>query len=130
MQTNARVLACVLADQQIKVISGGTDTHIVLLDLSPTGINGQQAQDALAKANITSNKNPIPFDSAKPAEWVGLRLGVAAATTRGLAEPEFEILGGLIADLIKAEAGTTAHSATSKAGAVVADLCNQFPIYR
>ena len=130
VQTNARVLACVLADHQIKVISGGTDTHIVLLDLSPTGINGQRAQDALAKANITSNKNPIPFDSAKPAEWVGLRLGVAAATTRGLAEPEFEILGGLIADLIKAEAGTTSHSATSKAGAVVADLCNQFPIYR
>ncbi len=130
IRNNARVLARVLIEHGIKVISGGTDTHIVLLDLRTTGINGQQAQDALARAGITSNKNPIPFDSPKPAEWAGLRLGVSAATTRGFMEPEFEALGAMIAELIAAEARGNSASAAAEAGARVKDLCERFAIYR
>ncbi len=130
IQKNARVLAKVLMDQGIRVISGGTDTHIVLLDLSPAGISGQQAQDALARAAITSNKNPIPFDSPRPAEWVGLRLGVSAATTRGFTEPEFETLGTLIAELIAAEAHGNSDGVTTEARAQVQELCERFAIYR
>jgi glycine hydroxymethyltransferase len=127
---NARALARILADNGIKVISGGTDTHIVLLDLSPQGINGQQAQDALAQAGITSNKNPIPFDSPRPAEWVGLRLGVSAATTRGFTEREFEALGGTIAEVISAEASGGSAARAAAARSEVALLCERFPIYR
>lgn len=129
IQANARVLARVLAEHGIKVISGGTDTHIVLLDLTTTGLNGQQAQDLLAQANITSNKNPVPFDSPKPAEWVGLRLGVSAATTRGFMEAEFEALGALIGQLIAAQSKGDAHGTVENAKTRVASLCEQFPIY-
>jgi glycine hydroxymethyltransferase len=97
---NARALAEVLSSQGIKLVSGGTDTHMVLLDLSPQGLKGQQVQDALAMVNITSNKNPIPFDSAQPSQWAGLRLGVSAATTRGLREVDFSELGAIIAATI------------------------------
>ncbi len=129
IQANARVLARMLAEHAIKVISGGTDTHIVLLDLTATGLNGQQAQELLAQANITSNKNPIPFDSPKPAEWVGLRLGVSAATTRGFMEAEFEVLGALIGQLIAAQSKGDAQGAVEGAKTRVASLCQQFPIY-
>ncbi|MDH3536535.1 MAG: serine hydroxymethyltransferase, partial [Gammaproteobacteria bacterium] len=98
---NARVLARVLADHGVALVSGGTDTHMVLLDFTTLGITGQQAQDSLARVNITSNRNPVPFDSSKPSEWVGLRLGVAAATTRGLGVAEFELLGEIIAHAVR-----------------------------
>ena len=81
-----------------------------------------------ARANITSNKNPVPFDSPKPSEWVGLRLGVAAASTRGLGAQEFEVLGNTIADLI--EDCTRSNPQTlAQATQTVANLCEQFPIY-
>ena len=71
MKANARVLAETLADRGVRIVSGGTDTHIVLLDLSSKGLNGKQVEDVLARANITSNKNPIPGDSpAVPPKWV------------------------------------------------------------
>lgn len=127
---NARVLADALIANGISVISGGTDTHIVLLDLSASGINGQQAQDVLARANITSNKNPIPFDSPKPSEWVGLRLGVSAATTRGFGQQEFQLLGEAIAQLIMAESRGDAANAAAAVAIQVSDLCERFPIYR
>jgi glycine hydroxymethyltransferase len=97
---NARALGKVLSSLGIKLVSGGTDSHMVLLDLSPQGLNGQQVQDALAMVNITSNKNPIPFDSAQPSQWAGLRLGVSAATTRGLREVDFSELAAIIAATI------------------------------
>lgn len=125
---NARTLAKVLSERGIKIVGGGTDSHMVLLDLSTKGINGQAAENALAAANITSNKNPIPFDVPKPADWVGLRLGVAAATTRGLSGTEMIELGTAIADLIDAESEGQLDQAVKDAKQTVMNLCEQFPI--
>ena len=101
---NARTLAATLAARGIAVVGGGTDTHMVLLDLASAGLLGSQAQTALARAGITSNKNPVPFDARSPSKWTGLRLGVSAVTTRGLGAPAMKVLGACIADLIHAEA--------------------------
>ena len=129
VKANARVLAETLADRGVRIVSGGTDTHIVLLDLSSKGLNGKQVEDVLARANITSNKNPIPGDSPRPAEWVGMRLGTSAATTRGLKEEEFKALGNAIADLIEAEAAGKADDVVEGAKATVARLTAAFPVY-
>lgn len=129
VKANARVLAETLIERGIRIVSGGTDTHIVLLDLSSKGLNGKQVEVVLARANITSNKNPIPGDSPRPAEWVGMRLGTSAATTRGLKEDEFRALGNAIADLIDAEAAGKADDVVDGAKAIVADLTRRFPIY-
>ena len=126
---NARTLAATLVDRGVRVVSGGTDTHMVLLDLSPKGINGTQAEDALAAANITSNKNPIPFDNPRPADWVGLRLGVAAATTRGLNQDDMAALGAVIADLIEAASANEVDRVATGAKQVVAGLCKAYPVY-
>ena len=125
---NARALARVLSDNGIDLVSGGTDTHIVLLDFSSRGLSGQQVQDSLAQVNLTSNKNPIPFDSTRPSEWAGLRLGVAAATTRGLDVEAFARLGEIILRAISRcrqadDAGVEADRQ------LVAELCRRFPIY-
>ncbi|MER8465955.1 serine hydroxymethyltransferase [Mesorhizobium sp. M1396] len=127
--SNAKVLAGTLADRGIRIVSGGTDTHIVLLDLSNKGLVGKQVEVVLARANITSNKNPIPGDSPRPPEWVGMRLGTSAATTRGLKEEEFRILGNVIADLIDAEAVGKADDVVESAKAKVAALTSNFPVY-
>ena len=125
---NARTLTGVLEDRGVKIIGGGTDTHMVLLDLSPKGIVGKQAEVALAAGNITSNKNPIPFDNPKPADWVGLRLGVAAVTTRGLHEHEMKVLAEDIADLIDAAARDTVETTAVHVRERVAELCDAHPI--
>jgi len=91
-------------------------------------LSGQLVQDALAEANITSNKNPVPFDSGRPSEWVGLRLGVSAATTRGLKQKEFGILGDTIASLIK-HCSHADESIIVNARETVSKLCDQYPIY-
>lgn len=126
---NAKVLANTLAERGVRIVSGGTDTHIVLLDLSSKGLLGKQAETLLAKANITSNKNPIPGDSPRPPEWVGMRLGSSAATTRGLKEAEFRVLGTVIADLIDAEVAGKADDVVEGARAKIAELTNTFPVY-
>jgi glycine hydroxymethyltransferase len=125
---NAQRLAKVLQDNGIELVSGGTDTHMVLLDFGELGLNGQQVQDRLAQANITSNKNPIPFDSVKPSEWKGLRLGVSAATTRGLGETDFETLGTIIAELIHS-AGSIDEGLIESSRRRVLELCERFPVY-
>lgn len=127
---NARTLATTLQARGIRVVSGGTDTHLVLLDLSSKGITGKQAELVLEQANITANKNAIPNDSPRPPEWVGLRLGVAAATTRGLKEPEFVILGQIIADLVEAEVTGQVDSTVKRCKEAVANLCATYPVYR
>jgi glycine hydroxymethyltransferase len=127
---NARTLAKVLLQSGIEVVGGGTDTHMVLLDLRPQGIIGKQAEDALAAADITSNKNPIPFDAPRPADWVGLRLGVAAATTRGLDEAAMTELASCIAELIIAAGAGDLNRAVPGAKGKVADLCRKFPVGR
>ncbi|MGJ7040286.1 glycine hydroxymethyltransferase [Shinella sp. BE166] len=129
VKANARALAETLIERGIRIVSGGTDTHIVLVDLSSKGLNGKQAEDLLARANITANKNPIPNDSPRPPEWVGMRLGVSAATTRGMKEDELRTLGTIIADLIEAEAAGKADDIVPGAKAKVADLTQAFPVY-
>lgn len=127
--SNARTLASGLQDRGIRLVSGGTDTHLVLLDLSPKGLTGKRAEAVLERADITANKNAIPNDSPRPPEWVGLRLGTSAATTRGLGEAEFQQLSTIIADLIDAEAAGRAEDAIPAAKQGVAALCAAFPLY-
>ena len=101
---NARTLAATLQERGVWIVGGGTDTHMVLLDLSSVGLLGWEGESALARAGITSNNNPIPFDARNPAQWTGLRLGTAAVTTRGFRTAEMTLLGECIAQLLKAEA--------------------------
>jgi glycine hydroxymethyltransferase len=122
---NARTLASALKHNNVDLVSDGTDTHMVLLDLSRQSIKGQVLQDALARVNITSNKNPVPFDSAKPVDWVGLRLGVSAATTRGLGKDEFKVLGRIIADVAQKPGQDYSHHRNN-----VLEICQQFPVYQ
>ncbi|RII76812.1 serine hydroxymethyltransferase [Pseudomonas monteilii] len=131
VKANARLLAEVLQKRGVRIVSGGTDTHVVLVDVSSKDLTGQQSQDALSEINITSNKNPIPFDSAKPSEWKGLRLGSSAGTTRGFGAKEFEVIGNLIADIFDAQTANEATRAAviEKSRAVVAKLVADFPIY-
>ncbi len=119
---NARTLAATLAERGIGIVGGGTDTHMVLLDLASVGLLGSQAETALARAGITSNKNPVPFDARSPSKWTGLRLGTAAATTRGFGAAEMEVLGGCIADLLHAEARSDPGPALARSGPKVAQL--------
>ena len=125
--SNARKLAEILQQHGIRVVGGGTDTHMVLLDLTAQGIIGKQAEDALAAADITSNKNPIPFDVPRPADWVGLRLGVAAATTRGLDEAAMTQLAEGIAELILAAAAGRIDEVAPGVKSTVAELCSRYP---
>ena len=122
MVENARRLASAIADRGVRIVAGGTDTHMVLLDLSSVGIVGQQAETALARAGITSNRNPIPFDARSPSKWTGLRLGVSAVTTRGFGAAEMEVLGECIADLLLAEARSAPGPALTRARARIASL--------
>ena len=125
---NARMLGQVLTEHDIKLVSGGTDTHMLLLDFSSRGLSGQQVQDRLARINLTSNKNPVPFDSTNPSQWVGLRLGVAAATTRGLQRDDFKLLGEIIARTIE-HCEDDAVNQLQDDQLRVLQLCERFPIY-
>jgi glycine hydroxymethyltransferase len=131
VKANAQVLAATLLRRGVGIVSGGTDTHLVLVDTGSKGLTGQEAQDILETVNVTSNKNPIPFDSAKPSEWRGLRLGSSAGTTRGFRAAEFEAIGNIIADLFEAAPKDDAEreKAISAGREVVANLCRSFPIY-
>ena len=126
VKRNAANLAAVLAGAGTAVVTGGTDTHIVLLDLSATGLTGQRAERILECAGITTNKNPIPFDVRNPARWSGLRLGTAAVTTRGFGETEIKSVGQVIASLLRS-AG--ADEVVDEAKQTVASLCSAFPLY-
>ncbi|MGB0506656.1 MAG: serine hydroxymethyltransferase [Pikeienuella sp.] len=126
---NARILAETLQSRGVRIVSGGTDTHLVLLDVGTKGLTGKRAETVLERANITSNKNAIPNDSPRPPEWVGLRLGTGAATTRGMKQLEFAQLGNLIADLIEAEAAGDTDATVARCTTSVADLCAAFPAY-
>ena len=121
---NARTLAATLAGRGIRIVAGGTDTHMVLLDLATVGLLGSQAETALARGGITSNKNPVPFDARSPSRWTGLRLGTAAATTRGFGPAEMEVLGACIADLLLAETRSDPGPALARSGPKVAQLAH------
>lgn len=132
VKANAQLLAEVLQKRGLTIVSGGTDSHLVLVDVSSKSLTGQQAQDILTNVNITSNKNPIPFDSTKPSEWKGLRLGSSAGTTRGFGPNEFTVIANLLADLFDANSQDESirREIESNTRQAVAKLCAAFPIYQ
>lgn len=129
---NARVLGETLSKGGLDIVSGGTDCHMVLVDLRPKGVKGRDAERALERAGLTCNKNAIPFDPEKPAVTSGVRLGTAAGTTRGFGEKEFHRIGELILTVIDAlaEKGGDGDAAVEQEVlAEVRDLCRLFPVY-
>ncbi len=130
---NARMLAATLVESGLDIVTGGTDSHLILVDLRPKGVTGKATDDSLQRAHITANKNAIPFDPAKPAVTSGIRLGSPAATTRGFGTDEFRQVGLMIAELVDglaASADGTNAAAEAAVGARVLELCSRFPIYR
>jgi glycine hydroxymethyltransferase len=128
---NAEVLARTLSGRGFGLVSGGTDTHLVLVDLRSKRLTGKVAEKSLERAHLTCNKNGIPFDPETPAVTSGIRLGTPAGTTRGFKEPEFALIGQLIADVLDGLSGHPDSSAEIEARAreTVLDLCQRFPIY-
>ncbi|WP_152048377.1 serine hydroxymethyltransferase [Aureimonas psammosilenae] len=131
--SNARALSDALVAGGLDIVSGGTDCHMVLVDLRPKNVTGKDAEKALERAGLTCNKNAIPFDPQKPAVTSGVRLGTSAGTTRGFGEAEFRKVGALILQVLDAlaVAGPEGDSAVEAAVlAEVRELCGRFPIYR
>ena len=128
---NAKVLGDTLLKRGLALVSGGTDTHLVLVDLRPKGLTGDVVTTALEKANITCNKNAIPFDPQPPKVTSGVRLGTPAGTTRGFKEREFELIGNCIGDVIDALAQSgNADEVIAQTKTKIVALCRDFPIYR
>lgn len=143
---NCRVMAEEIARAGLDIVSGGTDTHLALVDLRPKGVTGVAVQDALGRALITCNKNGIPFDDAKPSVTSGIRIGSAASTSRGFGEPEFRQIGRWIAAIVEscaesaagssadgrgdAGAGTAAGQVEARIRDEVTALTRRFPVYR
>ena len=129
---NARILAETLKAGGLDIVSGGTDTHLMLVDLRPKGLTGKAAEESLGRANITCNKNGIPFDPEKPMITSGIRLGTPAGTTRGFGEPEFAEVGKLIIEVLdglaqNGEDGNAGVEAAVKEKVIA--LTGRFPIY-
>ncbi len=133
MLDNARSLAATLMERGYTIVSGGTDTSLMLLDLRPENLTGDVACARLELAGLTSNKNAVPFDPEKPSVTSGLRLSSNAGTTRGFREPEFRLIGNLIADVLSelaAEPDGAPGAAVRSSRGRVAELCRDFPMYR
>ena len=128
---NAKVLAEVLIERGLDIVSGGTDTHLMLVDLRPKGLTGRDAEASLERACMTCNKNCIPFDPEKPMVTSGVRLGTPAATTRGFKTEEFKQVGNLISDVLDGLAANPEDNGAAEAYAreQVEALCKKFPIY-
>ena len=129
---NAQALADQLQKGGLNVVTGGTDTHVMLVDLRPKGVKGNTAEAALGRAHITCNKNGIPFDTEKPTVTSGLRLGSPAATTRGFAEAEFRQIGDWIVEVVDGVRGADGAPNEPVETAVrsrVVEMCARFPIY-
>src|SRR6202046_2587425 len=123
---NAKVLAQSLADEGFRIISGGTDTHLMLVDVFSKGMLGSEAEKALGEAGITVNKNAIPFDTNPPMKPSGIRIGTPALTTRGMKEAEMQQIGRWIAEALLQRTDTAVLSKVRKQ---VLDLCEAFPLY-
>jgi len=129
---NAKALAETLHSEGLDIVSGGTDTHLMLVDLRPKGAKGRDTERALDRAGITTNKNAVPFDTEKPAITSGIRLGSPAGTTRGFGPAEFRQIGKLIVEVVDvvAKNGESGDSAVeASVAARVGELCKRFPIY-
>lgn len=127
---NAKILGETLKKRGLELVSGGTDTHLVLVDLRSKKVTGNIVADALDKAHMTCNKNSIPFDPMPPKLTSGIRLGVPAGTTRGFKEKEFEMIGNWIADVIEAIGTPNENRVIEETAQKAINLCNQFPIYK
>jgi glycine hydroxymethyltransferase len=129
---NAKTLAATLAERGLAIVSGGTDTHLMLVDVRPKKVTGKAAEMALERASITCNKNGIPFDPEKPTVTSGIRLGSPAATTRGFGQTEFKKLGILIAEVLdglQANGDSGNDGVEASVRRQVATLCAAFPVY-
>jgi glycine hydroxymethyltransferase len=122
---NARVLAARLAEQGARVVSGGTDNHLMLVDVTPLGVTGKEAEAILDGIGITVNKNAIPFDPLPPNTASGIRVGTPATTARGFGEAEMREVGELIVSAMKQRED---ESATEALSARVRDICARFPV--
>jgi glycine hydroxymethyltransferase len=128
---NAKVLAETLVAGGVDIVTGGTDTHLMLVDLRPKGLKGNAVEKALERAGITCNKNGIPFDTEKPVITSGVRLGSPAGTTRGFGTGEFRYIGELICEVLDALANTPDDTSNAEASVRkrAEALCRKFPIY-
>jgi glycine hydroxymethyltransferase len=129
---NAKALAETLKSHGLDIVSGGTDTHLMLVDLRPKKLTGKAADQSLDRAGITCNKNGIPFDPEKPTITSGIRLGTPAGTTRGFGVNEFRQIGEMICEVLD---GLAKHPDDNSAAeravrAKVLELCRRFPIYQ
>jgi glycine hydroxymethyltransferase len=130
---NAKALAETLRAAGFDIVSGGTDNHLMLVDLRPKGLKGNASEKALVRAGITCNKNGIPYDPEKPFVTSGIRLGTPAATTRGFGVAEFKQVGNLIAEVLNAIAQSPDGTAPLVEASVkerVKELTGRFPIYQ
>src|SRR6516165_356211 len=123
---NAKALAAALQEAGYRLVSGGTDNHLMLVDVFEKGILGSEAETALGKAGITVNKNAIPYDTNPPLKPSGIRIGTPALTTRGMKEPEMQIIGGWIAQALDRH---NDDAALDRIRCEVAELANKFPLY-
>ena len=123
---NAKALAAALQDKGLTIVSGGTDTHVMLVDVRNTGLTGKEAEHLLDEVGITCNKNTIPFDPASPFVTSGIRLGTPALTTRGLQVKDMEEIADIIAAVLKNPEDKAVHEEASKR---VAALCEAYPLY-
>jgi len=130
--TNAQVLAATLVDRGLDIVSGGTDTHVVLVDLRPKGLTGHITEVSPEHAGVTCNKNGVPFDPQPPMVTSGVRLGSPAGTTRGFGSAEFAKIGNLIGDVLDglAENPEDNSAVEARVRAEVRELCRAFPIYQ
>ncbi|WP_281824027.1 serine hydroxymethyltransferase [Jannaschia rubra] len=129
---NAQALSERLIEGGLDIVTGGTDTHLLLVDLRPKGVKGNETEAALGRAHITCNKNGIPFDDEKPTVTSGIRLGSPAGTTRGFSEAEFRQIGDLIVEVVDGLAANGADGNADIEASVrerVQALCDRFPIY-
>ncbi len=127
IQANARALAETLMQEGYHVVSNGTDTHLMLVDVFSKGLKGREAEDSLGRANITVNKNTIPFDTNKPMNPSGIRIGTPAVTTRGMQEPEMRKIGRWIAEVLR---DSQNEGRIAEVRRQVLELAREFPLYR
>jgi glycine hydroxymethyltransferase len=129
---NAKELSATLLDRGLDIVTGGTDSHLLLVDLRPKGLTGKLAEESLERAGLTCNKNSIPFDPEKPFVTSGIRLGTPAGTTRGFGITEFKEIGNLIGDVLDGLSKNPSDNSEIEKATLqkVLKICNQFPIYR
>ena len=123
---NAKVLALELSNEGFRIVSGGTDNHLMLVDVFVRGLTGSQAEKALERSAITVNKNAIPFDTQPPMKASGIRVGTPALTTRGMQEVEMKQIASFIGEVLAAPEDEAVHKSVRDR---VKELCERFPIY-